>query len=242
MKESLTKAVFSFLLAVGLTTYFYWPVYTNIKLDNSISDISTEIKRLNLPLGDEIKEILNRFAQIPINRHQLCLENNNRVYLIHADSERVGITFHTDDISRTPFGTTSKIGSMAIEMYYTDGSPKFENYREIGQPKLCKELDVQKLELYASSTALYRHARLKRTDELELEGLGKLVIGRIIGNSFIDTSNSKASIVPRWPLFWFTLITLSAIFWKLTGWVSHLLMRFQKHTSNNIEPKRDQTS
>lgn len=239
MKEFLAKIIVSLLLATGLTIYLYWPIYQNIKLGNSISDISTEILRLNLPLGDEIKEVLDRFAQVPINRHQLCFKNDSRVYLIHSDSNRVGILFHTDDISRTSFATTSKIGAMAIELYYSDGSQKYENYREIGQPKQCKELDTTKLQHYASSTAFYRHARLSQTDELELEGLGRLVIGRIIGNSIIDTSQSSASIVPRWYLFWFTLLTLAVVFWKLISWGYQFLTKTSVGKQSNNKEKHD---
>jgi len=66
----------AFLLALTITSVLYWPPYQKIPLDNQKGDLANEISRLDLPLGEEIKEILSSWVNLPLNRHQLCLEKS----------------------------------------------------------------------------------------------------------------------------------------------------------------------
>jgi len=121
MKRFFIKLIVSFFLAMCLTIIIYWPIYQRIELNDSSSDISTEMKRLDLPIGQELKEVIINNSPIPLNRHQLCLKNDNRVYLIHTDSDYTGFLFKTNDISQQEDMRETEIGAMAIEIYYKDG-------------------------------------------------------------------------------------------------------------------------
>ena len=176
--------------------------WVHVASGNTICLPSAFFTRLDLPIKQELKEILDRSINLPIDRHQLCLENNNRIHFVHTDDE----LFRTPDISQTPEAKELNIGAMAIELYYSDGFEKDEIYRKIGQSKACIPLKIEKLQHYASSTVLYHYTLLSQTDEFYLEGLGKLSLTRIIANPYIDTNKSSAYIVPRWYLFLLTLI------------------------------------
>jgi hypothetical protein len=224
MKNFLLNFVISLILALCITVYLYRPVYQNIKLGDSISDINTEIKGLNLPIKEELREILNMFLKLPFSRFQLCLKNDNRVYLIHSDSDKVFL-FKTDDVSQLEDIKKIKIGAMDIELYYQEGFKKDEIYREIGQQKSCLVLDEKKLPYYASSTVSYHHISLGQTNECNLENLGKLLITRNVGNSYIDTSKSTISISPRWYLFLATLSAITTIFYPLINLIRKRLLK-----------------
>src|SRR3989344_8244201 len=114
----------SFLLASILSIRVYNPIYQPLPLNDSISDISTEIKKLDFPLGEVVQEIMGSFIHLPTNRHQLCLLNHNRVYLIHSDSHSTGYEFRTNDISQREDGRKMEAGAMTIEMYYSGGLEK----------------------------------------------------------------------------------------------------------------------
>ena len=222
MKKHLLKPAVALSLALGLTVFLYWPIYQKISLTNSESNIDDKVKKLDLLLGDEIKEILDRKIDLPPNRHELCLENKNRVYLVHADSNTPGIPFLfvTGDISREGYALENKAGAMAIYLYYQNNLSGDENYGEIGQPKKCIVLDTAKLRGYASSTVVYHHIGLNRMEEFDLGGQGTLRILRsIVGGSLVDTVNSSAYIIARWKFFLLTLGTLFGIFFLLVNLV-----------------------
>ena len=207
MNESLQKLILCFFLVLGLTIFFYWPMQQQIELNDSVSDISTEIKSLSLPIGNELREVLDRAINLPADMYQICLENNNRIYLVHTDNS----LFRTPDVSQSKDMREAHVGAMAFERDYLNGLEKEEIYREVGQPKLCRPLIKDKLEQYASSTVLYHHIRLGTKTELDLGDVGKILITRVIGNSYIDTSASSIVIVPRWYLFWLVVVTLTVL-------------------------------
>jgi hypothetical protein len=212
MKKIFSKKgviVLSLVLALFSTLYLYWPIWQKITLNNTESNQNDNvIKGLELPdfliKSDDIRNELNKKINLPFNRYELCLENKNRVYLKHSDSYKTGINFQTEDMGQDKLFKESKIGAMAINLYY-DGLPTDTNYREIGQPKLCITLNDKKLQHYASSTIQYHHVGLDLSDEFDLKEKGKVTIIRsIIGGSFIDTSQSSASIRAQWPNFIWT--------------------------------------
>lgn len=221
-KRDRLKLLIACLLALILTIFLYWPLYQKIPLDNSKSSINTEISTLSLPLGEDIREILDRKIDLPNDRHELCLKNENKVYLLHADSNTPGVPFifATDDIARQDYGKQNNIGAMAIDLYYNNSLSKNDYYREVGQPRLCVKLDTNKLQDYASSTIVYRHVGLNRLEELDLGTQGKLRIMRsIVGGSFIDTSNSSAYIIARWQFFFITLVVLFTVLLAFINWL-----------------------
>jgi len=213
MKKHL-KYTTAFLLALGLTVFLYWPIYQKIPLINQTSNIDQEVNRLDLPLGEDIREILDRSIQLPSNRHELCLRNANGFHFIHADSNSPGITFsfYTNDLNQNDFGKTNKLGAMGINIYYQDNSSGVLLYREFDQPKKCMILETAKLKNYASSTIEYSYAGLNMQAELDLGERGKLVVFRsVVGGYFIDTSRSSAYITARWEFFLLTLVILFGI-------------------------------
>ncbi len=111
MKNYLIKSLSAFLLAPGLTILLYWPPYQKIPLGNYTSNIDSEINRLDLPLGEEVKEILDRKVDLPKDRHELCLKNKNKFYFIHADSNTPGtpFLFYTNDLNQNDFGKKMQI-------------------------------------------------------------------------------------------------------------------------------------
>ncbi len=219
-KKFIIRLFLSLALSSILTIFLYWPVFEKIPLDNSQSEISsTTIKNLvSSQIKIDTKNMLSNFLQkeigyaIPIDTHQLCLLNKNKVYLEHSDSQIIGIKFYSGDITKLNNFKDEGVGAMSIDLYY-DGQQKDENYRDIMQPQQCIILDEQKLKDYASSTISYHHiGTLEFVDNLDLKGKGKLVVIRqIISGSFIDTSLSTAYISARW----FYLITTLLFLWLL---------------------------
>lgn len=225
MKKHLLKPAVAFFLALGLTVFMYWPVYQKISLSNQTSNIDQEVSRLDLPLGEDIKEILDRSIQLPQNRHKLCLKNRNGFHFIHADSNSPGVPFlfYTNDLNQNEFGKVNKLGAMAVNLYYRDNSAKDLLYREFGQPRECLTLEATKLKNYSSSTIEYSYVGLNQQAELDLGDQGRLAIFRsLVGGYFIDTSKSSVYIVARWEFFLLTLITLFGILYT----VIKLLMKY----------------
>lgn len=231
MKALLFKFLIAFCLALVFTILLYWPLYQKILLNNSNSNINTEINKLNLPISEEIKEILDRKIDLPIDRHQLCLKNNNRFYLVHVDSYIDGMPyFLTNDVSQTEYALKNKAGAMTIDLYYNNGLSKDEHYREIGQPKKCKKLNTEKLENYASSTIEYHHVGLPSLrEEIDLGDQGRIVIIRdIVGGSYVDVANSSAYISARWNFFLMTLGTLYSIIQSVIIGINWILKRIKR--------------
>lgn len=214
-KMKVLKFLLSFFPALGLTVFLYWPIYQNVPLDDLTSNLDQEVRALDLPLEKDIKEILNRSIQLPQNRHELCLKNENGFYFIHTDSNSPGIPFNffTNDLNQDNFGKTHKLGAMGITFYYQDNSKENMNYREFGWPKKCIVLETSKLKNYfASSTIEYSYMGLNRLEEFDLGEQGKLRIGRPIARGyFIDTSKSSVYIIARWKFFILTFIALFGI-------------------------------
>lgn len=234
MKKYLIKSIFAFLLALGLTALLYWPLYQKIPLGNSTSNIDSEVSRLDLSLGDEIKEILDRKIDLPKDRHELCLKNQNGFHFIHADSNTpcAPFLFYTNDLNQNDFGKKNKLGAMAINLYYQNNLPEDENYREFGWPKKCIVLDTTKLKNYASSTIEYSYLVLNRQEEFDLGSQGKLSVLRPVAGYFVDTAKSSAYIIARWKFFLLTLGALFVILFTLFSW---LLKYFQKIYSNVVD-------
>ena len=211
MKKYLLKLTISFLLALGLTVFLYFPIYQKVSLSNQTSSTDQEISKLDLPLGEDIREILGGYIQLPLDRHKLCLKNNNGFQFIHADSYSPGIPFYfyTDNLNQHDFGKTNKLGAMAIRFYYKDNSSEILLYSGAGDPKTCLKLEIAKLKKYASSTIEYSYIGLKRLEKIDTGGQGKLAILRsIVRGYFIDTSKSSVIIVARWEFFLATLVSL----------------------------------
>ena len=203
-----------------LTALIYWPLYKKINFDDSESNVDYEIKKVEIPIPEEILGFLN----VPINRKQLCLINRNGVYLIHTDND----LFTTPDISRTQEAKERNAGAMAIQLYYSDGQEKFENYKRVGEWG-CQTLENKRRQHFASSTILYSHMSVLNTSELDLGEFGKIVLGRTVGNSFVDTRRSWAFIVPRWH---FLLVSV-ALF--LYGWYQFLDSNIPRKFANLCE-------
>lgn len=228
MKKFLLKSVIVFSLSLGITVFLYWPLYQKILLSNPRSNIDKEVNKIVLPLSDEVKEILDRKIDLPLNRHELCLKNQNGFHFIHSDSNISGapFIFYTDDLNRQDYGKKVKLGAMAINLYYKNNLLKDEDYREFGQPKKCIILDAEKLKNYASSTIEYSYAGLNKLFEIDLGALGKLSCeSPIVGGYFIDTTESSAYIIARWNFFLLTLGALILFFCAIINW---LLKLFQK--------------
>lgn len=222
-KYLLMKTSVALLLAVGLTVFLYWPLYQKIPLTNSKSDIGKELNELDLPLNEDIQEILDRKIDLPRDRHELCLENRNRVYLLHADSNTKGVpfTFHTDDISQHDISKGNSVGAMAMHIYYQNDLPSDEIYRNLGQTKgYCLKLEASKIARYASSTIEYRHIGFDRWEGYDLGEQGKIAILRpIVSSSIVDTTLTSAYIIARWKFFLITLGVLFAIFLTFINWL-----------------------
>jgi hypothetical protein len=218
----------SLILAFIITGFLYWPLYQKIPLNNSNFGVNQEVSKIELPLGDDLKEILNGNLGLPLNRHELCLVNRNGFRFFHADSNSPGVpfTFYTDDLNKSDFGKNNKLGSMAIHLYYHNGLLEDQVYRELNSPKYCLQLETKKLREYASSTIEYRYLGLARLEELNLGEKKKVsIIRNIVGGYFIDTSNSSAYIIFRWKFFLVTFVILFGIFLKTAR---YLLSRKKK--------------
>jgi len=241
MKKIIIKTIVSFFIAVILTIIIYWPPYQRINLNDPTSEMGVEeIKRLNLPVGKELRDVIVNNFPIPLNRHQLCLKNNNSVYLIHVDSYDSGFLFKTNDISKREDIIETEIGAMAIEIYYQDELEKDSIYRKIGQPIACVPLKIEKIEYYASSTVFYHFIQLSRTDEFNLENLSTLQITRNVADYHIDTSKSSVIIIPKHYWFLFTLVVIVCGIYKIIPMLERLGKRiwrsikktFTKHYEN----------
>ena len=237
IKKFLLKVIIAFLLALGMTFYFYWPIYQKIPLDGLRENIDIEVSELRFPLDkvdDDIKEILEKKIDLPIDRYELCLKNKNRFHFFHADSNTNGIPFlfYTEDLNQGDYGKKNKLGSMAIKLYYNNNLPKDENYSEFGQPRNCIKLSMAKLKNYASSTIEYSSATINRTEEFELGTQGKLVVRRpVIRGYFINTNNSYAYIIARWEFFILTFVVLFGFFLWL---IKCIQKRYGLKRSNNM--------
>lgn len=229
MKRQSLKLGIVFLIALGLTVFLYWPVYQRILLTNSKSDIDTEINRLDLPLGDDIKEILDRKIDLPPNRHELCLLNRNQIHLIHADSSSGPYTFYTDDISQSDIAKSNNVGAMAIKINYDNGQASDEIYRNATAEKLCLTLQTSKLRNYASSTIEYHHFGFGMLEEFDLGEKGKIQISRpVVGASLINTQQSSVFIIARWKFFLLTLGVLFTLVLLVVNWILKRLHNDQK--------------
>ncbi|OHA83530.1 MAG: hypothetical protein A2937_00270 [Candidatus Yonathbacteria bacterium RIFCSPLOWO2_01_FULL_47_33b] len=205
-------------LALVLTTFLYWPVYQRFPLDGFSIGIDQEINKIDLPIGEDIKEILNGSLYLPFNKHEMCLVNKNSFRFFHADSNSPGVpfTFYTDDLNKSDFGKSNKLGSMAVRLYYQNGLSVDEIYREFNSPQKCFQLETKKLKEYASSTIEYSYLGLARMEELNLDGGRKIsVVRNLVGGYAIDTSSSSIYIRARLVFFLATFLALSFVFFKL---------------------------
>jgi hypothetical protein len=212
MKKKLIKYIIILLLTFGINFYLYWPIYKKIPLKNPESkNIDEIVKTLDLPIKEEIKEILNKKIDLPTNRHKLCLKNKNGFYLIHADSKQP-LIFYTQDLNQSDFGKEVKLGAMAIKLSYQNNLPEDEIYREFGQPEKCIILDIEKLKNYASSTVEYSYTTINKQEELDLGQEGKISIQRkMTGGYYIETAKSSIYIIARWQYFILTFIGIYSI-------------------------------
>ena len=211
------------VLALAVTIFLYWPIYQKIQLNDQSSNVDQEVRRLNLPLGEDIKEILDRGIQLPLDRHEICLENRNRFHFFHSDSNSLGVPFmfYTNDLNQNNFGKINKLAAMGITFYYQDYTSENLLYREFGSSKECNRLEIEKLNKYASSTIEYSYVGLNRLEELDLGENGKLAILRsIVGGYFIDTSKSSLLIVARWEFFLLTFVILLGLFFTAIKYIS----------------------
>lgn len=216
MPKKYSKNSLSFLLALVSTIYFYWPLNQEISLVNSESDLNNKLIKLNLNLEEEVKEIMDRLLNIPVERHKLCLKNRNKIYLVHIDSNipEMPFTFKTDDISQINFSKDNDVGAMDINFYYNNNSEKDYVYKRIGD---LEGKCIKKLQNYASSTITYHHVSgLELTQEL-VNNQGKLLktTRQIIGKSIIDSTDSLLSIKAKMEFFYMTLLTLWGLFFLL---------------------------
>lgn len=216
------------MMAIAITAYLYWPIYRTVRLNDVNSNIDSEVSRLDLPINEEIKEILDRKIDLPRNRHELCLKNMNGFHFIHADSNTLGVPFHfyTNDLNLEDFGHKNKLGAMAIYLFFQDGLLRDEIYSEFGQPRKCIILDNQKLKRFASSTVEYSFIGLNRLEELPVGSGEKLWLQRpIVGGYSVDTTKSSLYIVARWNFLVLTFIALLVLCFFLSKYVVQCLIR-----------------
>jgi hypothetical protein len=218
----LLNLVTASFLALGLTVLLYWPIYQKVHLENLSPNIDREVSKLDLPLEEDIREILGNSLQVPVNRHELCLKNRNGFHFIHADSNSSGVPFlfYTQNLNLHEYGRKNKLGAMGINFYYHNSLPEVMLYREFDWPRDCKTLDMRKLETFASSTIEYSYVGLNRLEELDLGEKGKLTINRlIVGGYYIDTSKSSVYIIVRWKFFLVTFLLLFLLINKALPWI-----------------------
>ncbi|MEK7125510.1 MAG: hypothetical protein AAB880_01200 [Patescibacteria group bacterium] len=185
---------------------------------------------MELPLKEEIKEILDRKIDLPRDRHELCLENKNRFHLLHADSDiKGGLIFYTNDLAQSNYGKENNLGAMAIKLFYNNNLLADDNYEKVGDLKKCIKLETAKLQNYASSTIEYGTISVNRLEELDLGEQGKFTIGRrVVGGHYIDTADSSAYISARLKFFLITLVTLFGFFSLFVNWISKHRYNFFK--------------
>jgi hypothetical protein len=184
------------IISLLITIFLYWPIYQKIKIQDSETKETTNIKILDLSKIEKYLPFLN--INLPPIRHKFCFKNNNKVYLIHTDSKKPYI-FRTDNVAQEKEIKENNVGAMEIAFRYNDFSSD-EFYRKIGDNE-CKDFDVKKLRNLASSTIEYNHMHVSNISELDLKNGEKLVLGRILGNSFIDTKSSYAIIIVKIDFF-----------------------------------------
>lgn len=226
-----SKLIISFSLALCLTIWLYWPLYQKIQLSNAKTNIDDEVSRLDLPIGEEIKEILDRKIDLPKDRYELCLKNNNKFYLIHADSDSSGVPFYfyTNDLNKQDFGRKNNLGAMAINLYYNDNQSNDKIYREVGQSRDCIVLKDDKLRNYASSTIEYRYVSMGKLEELDLGEKGKFTLLRsLVGGYYVDTKDSSTYIIARWKFFLITTGTLWLVLFIILNQISKYGKKFFK--------------
>lgn len=223
MKKFVLKVIIAFILALVLTVALYWPIYQRVPISNQKTNVDQEVSRLDLPLGEDIRDILDRSIQLPIDRHELCLKNRNGFHFFHSDSNSPGVpfVFYTDDLNQQEYGKANKLGAMDINFYYQDGTSEVLLYREFGWPMECQKLETVKLKKYASSTIEYSYVGLNRLEELDLGENGKIALLRsIVGGYFIDTSKSSVLIIARWEYFLWTLGILFGFIFAAIKYIS----------------------
>lgn len=244
MKKFILKLIITFIPALAITVFLYWPVYQRVPLTNRTLNLNAEVNKLKLDIDEDIKEILVNSIQLPFARHELCLKNRNGFHFIHADSNMSGVPFffYTDDLNQNDYGRKYQLGAMAISFYYTDGTSDSLLYREFKAPIKCETLSLSQLNKYASSTIEYRYANLDTFNELDIGDKGKITMVRpIVGGFFIDSSKTFLIIIARWKFFVITFLILFLVIRKLvnlvskqsdslakkfTGWLNN---KFKKH-------------
>lgn len=196
-----------FLIPILIVIILYWPVYQKIEIKNFESKNEDTIKSLDLKINTEYLKFFSGYVpEGPL--HEFCFKNNNKVYLIHADSHEPYI-FTTGDISQIPEIKEKNVGAMDITLYYSNNSSdKF--FRNINENN-CEDINIKNLYNIASSTIEYKYVGINSISQIDLEDK-KFLLGRIIGNSFIDTRLSKAYIKVKFSYFFLTII-FTLIFW-----------------------------
>ena|SRR3989344_6759353 len=250
-RRGLVRVIIALILAALLTVYLYWPVYQRVQI-GGFTNVDSEIGNLSdLPLGPELREILDRKIELPIDRHRICLKNRNGFHFIHADSNTdvVPFVFYTDDLNKTEYGKKNSLGAMSLKLHYT-GSATDEIYRKYGDPVGCIDLVTERMRTYASSTVEYGFVGLAQIQSLDVEGRPSLMLLRsIVGGYYIDTSRTSIYVAARWESLLMTFGSLFVIFYWIAGrafWKkiyikAHVLATFYSRTKkvqSQLEPKK----
>ncbi|MBU1180436.1 hypothetical protein KJ885_05840 [Patescibacteria group bacterium] len=208
------KIGFLITIAFIVTCIIYWPLYKNVNLPDyqvyGNEKMDSEIKVLELPIN---KEYIAFFAHIPTIKHRIYFENNNKVYLIHADSKDYPYVYSTGDISQEEKAKKEKIGAMTIYMHYGDGLGDDLFYRNI-EEGYSQLLDDSKLYKLASSTLVFKKMDSAIIEQLSFQDGTSVQMTRPVGRSYISTRDSKAIITIQWRYFFLSFLVLSILLLK----------------------------